>query len=103
MIYVYVIRSRFEDWYYTGQTKDLKTRIDQHNSGKTRSTKSHKPFDLVYFETLESREDAVNREKYLKSGIGREFLKETIDIKNASVVQLDTCLPAGREYQIWSE
>ena len=56
------------------------------------------PFDLVYFETYKTRSEAVAREKFLKSGAGREFIKEIL--KNARVVQLDTCLPAGREYQI---
>ena len=87
-------------WCYIGQTQDLKTRINQHNSGKTKSTSVYKPFDLVYFEVFNTREEAVKREKYLKSGSGREFLKYDIKIYDAHVVQLDTCLPAGREYRI---
>ncbi|MFY0651880.1 MAG: GIY-YIG nuclease family protein, partial [Cyclobacteriaceae bacterium] len=89
MYFVYILRSRVQNWNYIGQTKDLKTRIKQHNSGKTRSTKAYIPLDLIYFEVLETRDEAVKREKYLKSGVGREFLHKEIDIKNARVVQLD--------------
>ncbi len=100
MFFVYVLRSVGVDWFYTGQTENLKARLKQHNAGKTKSTKGYRPLELVYFEVLNSREEAVTREKYLKSGVGREFLRNDIDIKNAPVVQLDTCLPTGREYRM---
>ena len=50
-------------------------RIKEHNSGKTKSTKGYKLWKLVYFETFETRDEAVLREKYFKTGSGREFLK----------------------------
>ena len=89
MFYVYVLRSTIKNWHYIGQTKNIKERLKQHNAGKNRSTKAYKPLELVYFEAFKTREEVVNRERYLKSGVGREFLKNTIDIQNACVVQLD--------------
>ena len=85
--YVYVIKSINFDYTYVGQTKDIKTRLEEHNRGKTRSNKRFRPFELVYFERFETRSEAVKRERYLKSGSGREYLKEKL--KDALVVQLD--------------
>ena len=60
---------------YKGFTSNLKRRIKEHNSGQTKSTKGFVPWELIYFEKVNSREEARNREKYLKSGQGRDFLK----------------------------
>lgn len=80
MYLVYVIRSEKDDKNYTGITDNLERRIGQHNRGSvaTPSTKSRGPFRLVYYEKVENRREARKREKYLKSGIGREFLKKLI-------------------------
>ena len=61
-----------------GQTTNIKKRVNEHNSGKTKSTKGHQPWKLVYFEKFNSIEEAVLREKYFKTGSGREFLKTII-------------------------
>ena len=95
--FVYVLRSRNHNWNFFGQTKNLKNRLTEHNNGKTKSTKGYIPLDLVYFEKLNSREEAVTRERYLKSGVGREFLRDKVDIKNAHVVQLDRISDFGSE------
>lgn len=87
MFFVYVLKSRNFKVLYKGHTEDLKSRIKQHNSGKTRSIKAYRPLDVIYFEVYETREEAIKRERYFKSGEGRTFLKEKL--KNASVVQLD--------------
>ena len=85
--YVYVIKSIDFDYTYVGHTSDLKQRLIEHNKGKTKSNKAFKPFNLVYFEEYKTRVEAVKREKYLKTGSGRELLKKIL--KNAPVVQLD--------------
>ncbi|MCX7875381.1 MAG: GIY-YIG nuclease family protein, partial [Melioribacteraceae bacterium] len=54
----------------------IERRLHQHNSGYNKTTKPYKPFKLIYFEKLESRIEARQREKYFKSGIGREKIKE---------------------------
>jgi putative endonuclease len=76
MFYVYVLKSPNTDKLYKGQTDDLSKRLKQHNSGKVKFTKAYIPWEIIYFEELSTREEAVVREKFLKSGIGREFLKK---------------------------
>jgi putative endonuclease len=76
--FVYILESDLDGRLYKGQTSDIAKRIKEHNSGKTKSTKGYKPWKLVYFETFETRDEAVLREKYFKTGIGREFLKEKL-------------------------
>ncbi|WP_417431563.1 GIY-YIG nuclease family protein [Halpernia sp.] len=76
--FVYVLKSEIDGRLYKGQTSNLDRRLKEHNAGKTKSTKGFTPWKLVYFEIFKTREDALVREKYFKSGIGREFLKEKI-------------------------
>jgi len=78
MFYAYVLRSLSADFYYKGHCKDLDDRLKQHNSGMTRSIRTYIPFEIIYFEEFESLEDAVKREKYFKSAVGRRFLKAKI-------------------------
>lgn len=73
--FVYILESEIDGRLYKGQTSDLHKRIKEHNSGKTTSTKGYVPWKLVYFEKFETRGEAVLREKYFKTGSGREFLK----------------------------
>jgi len=75
MFYVYVIRSESSGKLYTGQTDNLARRIDAHNKGLSRYTNKRGPWKLVYSEELNTRTDALKREKFLKSGKGREFLR----------------------------
>ena len=75
MFKVYVLRSDVNGFLYVGMTTDLERRLREHNSGKTRSTKAYKPWKLVFFEEYDSRLEARSREKYLKSGSGKEYIK----------------------------
>ena len=59
-----------------GMTEDLSRRIREHNGGKTKSTKGYRPWDLFFYEEFEERTEARKREKYLKSGVGKEYIKE---------------------------
>jgi len=72
---IYAIKSSFDNRIYVGFTGNLEKRIDEHNQGKTKSTKGFRPWFLIYSETIETRIEARKREKYLKSGCGKEFLK----------------------------
>lgn len=76
MFYVYALASVEKNYIYVGLTKDLEERIGQHNSGKERTTRSYRPFKLIFSELCSSRPEARTREKYWKSGIGKEKLKE---------------------------
>ena len=60
---------------YIGLTSDVRKRLVEHNSGYNRSTKSRLPFSLIYVEKCGSRAEARERERFLKSGKGREFLR----------------------------
>ncbi len=77
MWYVYVIKSKIDEWY-TGSTKDLQKRILKHNSGKNKSTKHGVPWKLIYYEGSLNKKDARAREKYLKSGMGKRFIKNRL-------------------------
>jgi putative endonuclease len=78
MYFVYVIQSDKDGRLYVGLTQNLDQRIQYHNSGYVFSTKGYRSWKLVYTETAENRKEARTREKYFKSGIGKEFLKTLI-------------------------
>jgi putative endonuclease len=75
MFYVYAIKSISRKYIYVGITNDLERRLKEHNGKQNRSTKAYVPFILIYSEIIETRIDSRKREIYLKSGIGKEFLK----------------------------
>ncbi|MBL4734042.1 MAG: GIY-YIG nuclease family protein [Flavobacteriales bacterium] len=75
MFYVYSIKSRERNYIYVGLTEDIDRRINEHNSGKNKTTRPYKPFELIYEEQFRTRTEARRREKYLKAGSGKEFLK----------------------------
>jgi putative endonuclease len=73
--FAYVLRSQKDGGLYVGMTMDVKERVKEHNRGYNSSTRSRVPFTLIYSEKCASRGEAREREKYFKSGKGREFLK----------------------------
>ncbi len=71
--YVYILVSdNRQKWSYVGQTDNIKRRLKEHNNGKVKSTKALRPLRLIYTEKYYLREESLKREKYLKSGYGRE-------------------------------
>jgi len=74
--YVYAIKSINRNYIYVGLTGNFNRRVDQHQTGKNKTTKPYKPFILILKETFLTRTEARNREIYLKSGVGKEFLKK---------------------------
>ncbi|MFZ4592361.1 MAG: GIY-YIG nuclease family protein, partial [Ignavibacteria bacterium] len=79
MYYTYVLKSKKDNKLYIGQTSNLLRRIIDHNLGLVKSTKHRKPLYKVYHETFNTRSEAMKREKFLKTGIGREFLNSVIN------------------------
>ncbi len=75
MFHVYVLRNVSSARFYTGYTSHLTQRIGQHNHGITKSTKIRGAWELVYQEEFATRAEAMRRERFLKSGKGREELK----------------------------
>jgi putative endonuclease len=76
--YVYILKSKKDNKFYTGYTKNLKLRFEQHQNGKIESTKDRKPLKLIYFEGCLNQQDATHREKYLKTYLGKMFLKNRL-------------------------
>lgn len=74
---VYVIKTKHGK-LYKGITSDLNKRLENHRNGLSNWTKNKSPFELVYSESGYSKSEALKREKFLKSGKGREFLKNQI-------------------------
>lgn len=78
MFYTYVLRSKKDGYLYVGFTKDLKKRVNGYNKELVNSTKIRLPLKLIYYEACLSKEKALRREKYFKTGFGRNFLKNRI-------------------------
>jgi len=78
MHYTYVLRSEKDSRLYAGSTNDLRRRFGEHNHGKVSSTKNRGPFELIYYEACQNEQDARTREKYLKIGIGKRYLKNRL-------------------------
>jgi len=79
MFTVYVLYSNDFQKTYTGYTTNLIERFRSHNSlSKKGYTKKYRPWIVVYVEIHSTKKEAMLREKYLKSGIGRRFIKENI-------------------------
>lgn len=78
MYSVYAIKSLDKNYIYVGMSANVPKRLKEHNDGKTHSTKPYRPYKLIYREVVGSRAQARLREKYLKSGIGKEYLKTLV-------------------------
>ncbi|MBI5100346.1 MAG: GIY-YIG nuclease family protein [Nitrospirae bacterium] len=75
MYYIYAIKSLLKNYMYVGLTNNTERRIAEHNNKKEKTTRSYAPFRIILIENYDTRNEARIREKYLKSGIGREYLK----------------------------
>jgi putative endonuclease len=78
MHYVYVLQSEVDGRLYTGCTRDLRKRLQQHNDGKVTATQHRAPLKLIYYEASHSADDAFRREKYLKTAYGKRYLKSRL-------------------------
>ncbi len=75
MFYTYAIKSIVRNYLYVGLTNNIARRIDQHQDGREQTTAAYRPFRLILTEEYKTRAEARKREKCLKSGIGKEWLK----------------------------
>ncbi|WP_163381391.1 GIY-YIG nuclease family protein [Cyclobacterium sp. SYSU L10401] len=79
MFTVYALYSEKFDKIYIGFTSDLQKRLISHNELGTKGwTIKFRPWKLIHTETFESKNEAMDREKYLKTGVGREFIRNLI-------------------------
>jgi putative endonuclease len=77
---VYILKSYKDNKRYIGCTQNILRRLDEHKSGLVKSTKNRRPFELIYSEEFQNKSDAFTRERFFKSGKGREYLDKN-DIK----------------------
>jgi putative endonuclease len=78
MFYTYVLKSLKDNNLYVGFSKDLKNRLNEHNKGLVPATKNRRPLKIVYYEACLNYNKAVEREKSLKTGFGKAYLKRRI-------------------------
>jgi len=78
MYYTYVLISEKDNKFYTGFTQDLKLRFEHHINGNVKSTTIRRPLILIYYEACINKDDAIRREKYLKTHYGKMFLKKRL-------------------------
>lgn len=76
--YTYLIQSTKDKKWYTGIADDLRKRFKEHNQNKVPSTKGRGPFKLIYYEACLNKNDAAAREIFLKSGMGKRYLKNRL-------------------------
>ena len=79
MYFVYAIKSNNKNYIYVGISDNPARRIKHHNLGYNKTTKPYKPFKIILIEEYKNRVDARKREKFLKSGCGKETLKKLFD------------------------
>ena len=82
MYCTYIIQSQKNGKYYTGSCHDIEKRIERHNAGATPSTKSGRPWNLVYSESFENNSDALKREREIKSKKSRKYIEFLITNKS---------------------
>lgn len=73
--YVYILKSLKNNDIYIGSTENIEIRIKLHNSGKVKSTKFYRPWQLLERQEFDSRSEAVRQERFLKTGQQKELLK----------------------------
>ena len=79
MFYVYILRSWKDGKKYVGHTNNIERRLNEHNRGECMATKNRKPFEVIYFETAETKSIAVKKEDFFKSGKGREYINKILN------------------------
>ncbi len=77
---VYILKSSKDNKRYIGCTNNILRRLDEHSIGLVKSTRSRRPLELIYNEEFENKSEALARERFFKSGKGREYLDKS-DIK----------------------
>lgn len=78
MFYTYILRSKKSGKWYTGYTNDIRKRFMKHSLNLSNYTRGRGPFEVIYCEICANEFDAKAREKYLKTGMGRRYLKNRL-------------------------
>ena len=75
MFYVYILRSEKSGRYYIGYSENPEARLAEHNSGKAKSTRNYRPWKKGYQEKFLTEQQAVQRERYIKSMKSRQYIE----------------------------
>jgi len=79
MYHVYILQSQKDKSLYIGFTENHPDkRLEEHNKGKVPSSKDKRPLKLIYYESYLNKKDALSREKFLKGGSGRKYIKKQL-------------------------
>lgn len=81
MFYIYILKSLKDNKFYTGFSSNLRKRIREHHLGNVQSTKNRRPLELIYYEAYQYKENALRREKFLKTTKGKMQLRKQIEIQ----------------------
>lgn len=76
---VYVLFSLKDQKTYTGSTDNLERRLYEHETGQCSATKNRRPLQLMYYEEVDSLDEARRREKYFKTASGRKVLRKILE------------------------
>lgn len=76
--FIYILWPTKDEGTYTGSARNLVQRYKDHQNGKVKSTKGRHPLRLIYFEEFQDYKLARKREMYLKTGAGRDWVKENV-------------------------
>ncbi len=87
MYYTYVMLSSKDGEWYTGAASDLKARLREHEQGEVTSTRFRRPLRLIYYEACLDSADAYRRERYLKTGRGKRYLRQRLKTWRAQFSQ----------------
>ncbi|MBD3638619.1 MAG: GIY-YIG nuclease family protein [Crocinitomicaceae bacterium] len=77
--FTYILCSLKTGKYYVGHSQDLDLRIVKHNAGEVKSTRSGRPWKIVYFEVFETRSESFKREKEIKNKKSRKYITALIN------------------------
>ena len=82
MFFVYILQSELNGQYYIGSTKDVFMRLVQHNAGKNPSTKSYRPWKLIYTEAYSTLREARQRERQVKAWKNPRYMAKTLGLSS---------------------
>jgi putative endonuclease len=75
---VYILKSQKDGSYYIGHTQDLDSRLERHNQGRVKYTKSKIPWEVAYLEQYPDRSSAMAREEEIKKRKSKEFIDSLV-------------------------
>jgi len=77
--YVYILQSEMDSSFYVGCTQDLEDRVQRYNQGRSKYTKSKRPWKLIYHEEYPSRSEAMKREYVIKRRKSKDHIETLIN------------------------